>query len=119
MYYDQEREKLSLSDPDFWGVYGDEYVKKEATEKLNGWWNKEKDNLPFDIPKPNKIEKVMNSFDSALTKMNKVKSQSMGVVCEASEGVTVYVNPDTVYYLLGKHYGVHPKVVRDKFFEIT
>lgn len=114
--FSTERKNMSPKDPDFWGVWGDEFMKKKAVGKLNRWWDKEKQDLPIDLPKARGIEKVLNSFDKALSKMNDTDSKD-DVDC-GIESDHIYVSPDSVYMLLGQHYNVDPSTVRDKFFEV-
>ena len=116
MYNENSRKHMSPKDPDFWGIYGDEFMKKKAVGKLNRWWDKERKKLPRDLPKARKLEQVLNSFDKALTEMKDTDSQDdvgCGIVSDH-----VYVNPESVYFLIAQYYNTEPKRVRDVFYEV-
>ena len=115
---DVTRINMDPKDPDFWGIYGDEYQKKEASQRLSKWWGREQKNLPRELPTSRKIERVFKSFDTALEKVNEDGSKdTSGEMVSVGMG-HLYVNSDSVYLLLGNHYEVPPNRIRDIFFEV-
>ncbi len=109
---------LNTKDPEFWGIWGDEYQKKEASQRLNKWWDREQKNLPRELPTSRKIERVFNSFDKALEKVNEDGSKNTDGEMVSVSPAHVHVNSDSVYLLLSNHYEVPPKRIRDIFFEV-
>lgn len=116
--HDVGRINLSTKDPDFWGIYGDEYQKKEASQRLDKWWGKEQKNLPRELPSSRKIERVFNSFDKALEKVNEDGTKDTSGELVSVSPAHIWVNPDSVYLLLADHYEVPPQRIRDIFFEV-
>ena len=112
------RINLNTKDPEFWGIWGDEYQKKEASQRLNKWWGREQKNLPRELPTSRKIERVFNSFDKALEKVNEDGSKNTDGEMVSVSPAHVFVNSDAVYLLLSNHYEVPPKRIRDIFFEV-
>jgi hypothetical protein len=108
----------STKDPDFWGVYGDEYQKKEASSRLDKWWNREQKNLPRELPTSRKIERVFKSFDTALEKINDDGEKDTDGEMVSVSPAHIWVNSDSVYLLLANHYEVSPQRIRDIFFEV-
>lgn len=115
-YSPNSKENLGTSDPDFWGLYGDEREKKQATQKLDDWWGKERENLPKNrLPTQGKLEKIFSSFDQTVRpKPSSLKSRGSNPVpmCDY-----MHVPQDTVYTLLGKHYEVDPQDIRDIWYD--
>ena len=116
--YSGETEKSNLKpkDPDFWGLYGDQFVKKETAKKLDRWWKKTEKGLPRELPSSKALDRIFKSFDAALTKMADADpAEDMGITAIRDH---VYVNVDSVYVLIANHYECSPKKIRDIFFEV-
>lgn len=116
--HDVNRINKSTKDPEFWGIYGDEYQKKEASQRLNKWWKKQENNLPNKLPTARKIERVFQSFDTALEKINEDGSKDTDGELVSVGTSHIWVNSDSVYLLLANHYEVSPQRIRDIFFEV-
>lgn len=114
-YNEDRRIKLEPSDPDFWGLYGDEFQKKEAVKKLEKWWKRQKKNLPKALPTTRKLDKIFQSFDKVLQDDKDV--DTMDGIAVACGGM--YVSQDSVYLLLAVHYEVEPRKIRDIWYEST
>lgn len=113
-----DRINLSTKDPNFWGIWGDEYQKKEASQRLSKWWGREQKNLPRELPSSKKIERVFNSFDKALEKINDDGTKDTSGELVSVSASHVWVDSDSVYLLMANHYDVTPQRIRDIFFEV-
>ena len=110
-----ERVGMSPKDPNFWGLWGEEDKKKDTVETLNSWWVETKEELPYNMPRSAGIGKVLDSFHAKIEEINGIETPSL---TDVSIQGSVYVDPKSVYMLLGQHYNCSPEIVREKYFEV-